>query len=255
MQAMMCCIRMGLLATWAWLMPAVLHAKAGGASTLTLQVGAWPPYIDFTVPENGPLTRQVQDAFSAAGLATTLKEVSWKRAEDRVNRDQAVSFGWIKNSDRLSRWHYSSPICSLRTVLVTRATYPVEWQSLEQLKAYKLGWTRGYSYGDAMDQLRPTLDVTEMVSEDIALKRLRAGSVDAVPMDILVARSLIARIFTPEEALGLVVDAAPNRTISRSDVHVVCAKSSTSCAPTLQRFNQGLKSRRGNAAAGVCSAN
>ena len=246
---------MRLLATFFLLAPAVLHAQAEAPPPLTLEVGSWVPYIDFTAPGKGALTRQVQDAFNAAGLPTTLREVSWKGAEDRVNRTDAVSFGWIKNSDRLSRWRFSSPICSLRTVLVTRTSNPVVWQNLEQLKNYKLGWSRGYSYGDALDQLRPTLNVIEMMSEDIALKRLRAGSVDAVPMDILVARNLIAKIFTPEEAQSLVVDVAPNRTIFKSDGHVVCSQASASCAATLERFNQGLKTRRGNAPPGACVAN
>jgi polar amino acid transport system substrate-binding protein len=246
---------MKLIATFFWLAPAVLYAQAEAPPPLTLEVGAWPPYVDFAATNKGALTRQVQDAFTATGVATTLKEVSWKGAEDRVNRTDAVSFGWIKNSERLTRWQYSNPICSLRTVLVTRATYPVVWQNLEQLKNYKLGWSRGYSYGDALDQLRPTLDVIEMASEDIALKRLRAGSVDAIPMDILVARSLIAKTFTPEEAQSLVVDTAPNRTLFKSDVHVVCAQASAGCAATLERFNQGLKVRRGNAAPGACTAN
>jgi polar amino acid transport system substrate-binding protein len=255
MQTMMSCTRMRLLATCFWLAPAVLHAQAEASPPLTLEVGAWAPYIDFTSPNKGALTRQVQDAFSTAGIATKLKEVSWKGAEDRVNRTDAVSFGWIKNSDRLTRWQYSNPICSLRTVLVTRASYPVVWQNLEQLKGYKLGWSRGYSYGDALDRLRPILDVIEMASEDIALNRLRNGSVDAVPMDVLVARSLMSKIFTPEEAQSLVVDAAPNRTIFKSDVHVVCAQASASCAATLERFNQGLRAKRGNAPSGACTAN
>lgn len=246
---------MKLLATLFLMVPAGLHAQSEAPSPLVLEVGSWAPFIDFAAPNKGALTRQVQDAFSAAGVATTLKELSWKAAEDRVNRTDAVSFGWIKNSERLTRWQYSNPICSLRTVLVTRASYPVVWQSLEQLKNYKLGWSRGYSYGDALDQLRPTLDVVEMANEEVALKRLRAGSVDAVPMDILVARNLIAKTFTPEEAQSLVVDTSAHRTIFKSDVHVVCAQASTSCAATLERFNQGLKTRRGSAPPGVCAAN
>lgn len=229
-----------------------LSLPAATQTVLTLEVGSWSPYIDFSAPNNGVLTRQVQKTLQLAGVPSAVQEVSWKAAEERINHAGVVSFGWIKTSERESRWHYSKPICSTRTVLVTRQSQPPQWSRLEQLKELRLGWSRGYSYGNALDQLRPTLNVTEMSDDTVALKRLLIGTVDAVPMDPLVARQLIRQNFTEEDARKFLVDLAPQRTIEKTELHVVCAQNSPACATTVQQFNRGLKQLRGDAPTPAC---
>ncbi|MFY8116346.1 MAG: hypothetical protein ACOVLH_00950, partial [Roseateles sp.] len=113
---------------------------------LPLEVGSWIPYIDFSKTDRGLLSAVVQDAFRQAGVATTLREVSWKTAQDHIDKAGAVSFGWIRTEAREARWHYSLPICTTRTVLITRQDRPLAWTRLEQLKDIRLGWSRGYSY-------------------------------------------------------------------------------------------------------------
>lgn len=210
---------------------------------LTAEVGSWVPYINFSSPYQGVLTRQVRDAFKAAGVNLQLREASWKAAEEHIDRSGAVSFGWIKTSERLTRWRFSHPICSTRTVLVMRQSQPLAWTKLEQLKGIRLGWSRGYSYGEALDQLRPALQITEMGNDELALRRLLMGSVDAVPMDPLVARQLIATLFTEQEGKQLLIDLSPQHTIEKTELHVVCAQSSANCAATIEQFNRGLKQR------------
>jgi ABC-type amino acid transport substrate-binding protein len=126
---------------------------------------------------------------------------------------------------------------------VVRQSQPLTWTKLEQLKGFRLGWSRGYSYGEALDQLRPNLQITEMGNDELALKRLYLGSVDAVPMDPLVARQLIATLFNEQEAKQLLIDLAPQHTIEKTELHVVCAQTSPSCAATIEQFNRGLKQR------------
>lgn len=221
-------------------------ARAHANNLLNMEVGSWGPYIDFSAPDKGVLTRQVRDAFKVTGTDIALVEVSWKMAEDRIQNAAAFSFGWIKNSERLARWRYSVPICSIRTVLVVRQSNPLQWTRLEQLQGISMGWSRGYSYGEALDSLRPRLQITEMGNDEVALKRLLHGSVDAVPMDALVADTLIAKLFDPGQAQQLLVDRAPQRTIAKSDLHLVCAQSSPTCADTLEQFNKGLRQLRGD---------
>lgn len=233
------------------LLLALAHSAAAQPG-LTLEVGSWAPYIDFTVPDRGVLTHQVQQVFTQAGVPTSLREASWKAAEERINRHGTVSYGWIRTTEREARWLYSRPICSTRTVLVTRANQPVNWTRLEQLKDIRLGWSRGYSYGNALDHLRPTLNITEMSDDTVALKRLLVGTVDAVPMDPLVARQLIRQTFSAVDAQRFLIDQAPQRTIEKTELHVVCAQSSPSCSATLEQFNKGLRQWRGDGPVPIC---
>ena len=71
-------------------------------------------------------------------------------------------------------------------------------QSLADLKGKRVGWSRGYSYGDAMEALRAELRIEEMPTDEVALRHLLAGGIDAMPMDSAVARQLLSQRFTPE---------------------------------------------------------
>jgi ABC-type amino acid transport substrate-binding protein len=199
------------------------------------------------------MSSQIGDILTTAGVTSTLREVSWKRAEERISSGEALSFGWIKTSERQKRWRYSKPVCTLRTVLVTRAAQPVPWDGQHPLQAYKFGWTRAYSYGDALDKIRSTLNVVEMPTEEVALKRLLAGTVNAVPMDSAVAQTLVGRLFTPDQGKQLLIDLDPAHKMYDADTHLVCALSSPTCATTIERFNQALKVRRGAGLVPACA--
>lgn len=227
------------------------HAKQPG---LVLEVGAWPPYIDFAAANNGAVSKIVLDAFAAAGVSARVKEVSWKAAEERIGEREAVSFGWIKTPERVARWRYSDAICTSTTFLVSRRSAPVRWANLADLKGMKVGWSRGYSYGDKFDALRPNLQVFEMPSDEIGLRRLLAGSVDAMPMDSLVAKELLQSKFSKAEAAELYLDVRPEQAIARADLHVVCDLRASACAKTLALFNQGLTKTRKSRAVASCAA-
>ena len=221
---------------------------------LVLEVGAWPPYIDFAAPNKGAVSKIVLEAFAAAGVSAQLKEVSWKAAEEHLGERGAVSFAWIKTPERVAQWRYSDPICTSTSFLVSRRAAPVRWASMADLKGMKVGWSRGYSYGDKFEALRPDLQVFEMPSDEIGLRRLLAGSVDAMPMDSLVAKELLQSKFSKAEAAELYLDARPEQAIARADLHVVCDLRSSSCAKTLALFNKGLSKHRKNQVAASCAA-
>ena len=221
-------------------------------TAVTLEVGSWPPYIDFASSHNGVLTQTVQSAFRSAGTETKLRETSWKAAENQVDHGQAISFGWIKNPERTARWLFSDPVCDASTVLVVRKSHPPVWSKLEQLASYRLGWSRGYSYGEAIDRLRPNLQVTEMVNDEVALRRLADGSVDAVPMDPLVAKELIRKLFSAQEAQHLLIDTAPQHVIARTSLHLVCSMAAGHCKSTIALFNLGLKQYYKQGAVPMC---
>lgn len=221
-------------------------------TVLTLDVGSWPPYIDFASSHKGVLTQTVQSAFSTTGAETKLRETSWKAAENQIDQAQAISFGWIKNPERVAKWLFSDPVCDTSTVLVVRKSNQPVWSKLEHLVSYRLGWSRGYSYGEAIDRLRPNLQVIEMVNDEVALKRLADGSVDAVPMDPLVAKELIRKLFSAQEAQNLLIDTAPQHVIARTSLHLVCSMTAGHCKTTIGLFNLGLKQHYKQSAVPMC---
>ena len=213
---------------------------------LALEVGAWSPYIDFSAPDQGIISAAVKKALAQVGIEARLYEVSWKAAEVRLDAGKTTSFAWIKNADRLPRWRFSAPICRTRTVVLTHLDRPLPMQSLADLKGKRVGWSRGYSYGDAMEALRAELRIEEMPTDEVALRHLLAGGIDAMPMDSAVARQLLSQRFTPEQGRMIVIDPSPQRTINYTELHLVCGVSDPECAKRITRFNTGLRALQGN---------
>ncbi len=209
-----------------------------------LKVGAWEPYIDFSLPTRGPLTAQVSDVLSSADILATVKEASWKTVEQHLDSGSTASFGWIKNPERAARWHFSLPICSIRNVFVVRADDNRVWKSFADLRGRRVGWARGYSYGEVLDGMKAELQLIDVATDEVGLRRLLSGDMDMMPMDYLVARQLLTQKLLPREAAKLQIDMAPAHTITQTDVHLVCGKTSDSCRALIDRFDARLRQQR-----------
>jgi polar amino acid transport system substrate-binding protein len=217
------------------------------AETL-LVVDDWPPYVDFAKANQGALTALVQQAFRHAGVPVRLEHVAWKKAEYMVDAGKAASYGWIKTPERQHKWQFSEPICSQRTVLVSRASKPVLWQSPSDLLPYRIGWTRGYSYGAEFEQWKSKLQVAEVSNDLAGLKVLLLGRIDALPLDTLEAR-VLAEQLAPADRGRLQLEPPKNaRAVASGDIFLVCNKSQPECAQTLAVFNRELKQLHGGKA-------
>lgn len=224
--------------------PLAATAATAPEPPLRLEVGSWPPLIDFSAPQRGSLSQTVNAAFAKAQRETVIREVSWKTAEAHLDQGRTLSFGWIMTAERQRRWRFSDPICSTVTVLVRRADH-APLNRLDEIRDQRVGWSRGYSYGERFDTLRPQMQVEEMPNDEVGLRHLLLGTVDFMPMETLVARALIARVFSPEEGAKLVIDSSPAHVILRTPLHMVCRIGAQACDELIASFNQGLRTARG----------
>lgn len=214
----------------------------GCASGETMLVADdWPPYVDFGKANQGDLTALVQQAFRHAGVAVRLEHVAWKKAEYMVDEGKAASYGWIKTPERLLKWQFSEPICSQRTVLISLASKPVRWKSPSDLLPYRIGWTRGYSYGAEFESWKSKLQVAEVSNDLSGLKVLLLGRIDALPLDTLEARVLSEQLPPTDRARLLLEPPKEVRTVASGDIFLVCSKSRPECAQTIAAFNRGLR--------------
>jgi ABC-type amino acid transport substrate-binding protein len=234
----------------------LIWRAAFGATTvqvepLTFEVGSWPPLIDFSRADKGSLSQIVAEVFAKTGKEIHLTEVSWKSAEAHLDEGSTVSFGWIRTSERGLRWHYSQPICTTLTVLVRRSDHP-SLRLPEDILGKRVGWSRGYSYGERFDALRPQLHVKEMPNDETGLRHLLTGTIDFMPMDTIVAKSLIAKHLTVGDGRQLVVDTSPAHIVVKTPLHLVCPRSRTECEDIIASFDRGLSGVRSSVRANAC---
>ena len=120
--------------------------------TITLKVDNWGDYISRDGNNHGVMSEIIKKSFEAVDVTISFQWVPWKRIEEiEIDNHKAVSFGWIHNSNRAERWHYSAPVFTSGDILISRNDNPVKWQQLKDIKPYKIGVTRGYSHGEEFD--------------------------------------------------------------------------------------------------------
>ncbi len=208
------------------------------AQELILVSGDWPPYIDSEAPDKGFVSRIVVEAYQRAGIDARIKIEPWKRVADDVDKKKNISFGWYYNSERAQKWLFSDEITQSRVVFAVRSDTDFTWNTLEDLKPYKIGITRGYSNGDEFDQFKGQLQIEEASSDEINFKKLLKGRFDLFPIDPLVGTLLLQTRFTPKQRKQ--IQFITEKPLASMGVHVVCAKTNDRCLHFIGKFNYGF---------------
>ncbi len=99
----------------------------------------------------------------------------------------------IKNPEREEYIDYTEPVLIVRGLLwsaANREEGAVSLESLAGLKDYKVGVTRGYSYGHEFDELLKTLNVDVANADLFSFRKLLTGRIDVFPANEIVAKGL-----------------------------------------------------------------
>ena len=210
----------------------------GATGNIVLSADTWGDYINKDLSDRGVMSEIVTRAFAESQVTTSIKWVPWKRIETiEIDTHNAISYGWIKNPEREKRWLYSEPFFHSGDIFVTHITTGIYWQTLEDLKPYKIGVTRGYSHGEAFDSAKSWLNIEYANSDKVNLKKILARRVDLFAIDPKVASAEINKHFS-KQANNFRFIYEPR--ISTWDTHLVCAKSNIQCADIIDTFNKGL---------------
>jgi polar amino acid transport system substrate-binding protein len=216
-----------------------MMASLAHGQDVLLAIGGYAPYIDKSQANKGFLSEIVVKAFKKEGLNAILEFKPWKRIEaTEIEENQRVSFGWIKTHERSKRWLYSDVIMNTTTVFITPKAKGFKWSTLDDLKPFRIGVSRGYSYGNEFDAMRAQFKIQEAASDEQNIKKLVNGRIDIFPIDPYVGARIIRDKLSSEEAAKLVMVSEPN--LGEDGMFAVCSKKYSSCESLLNKFNAGL---------------
>ncbi|QLI82812.1 transporter substrate-binding domain-containing protein [Chitinibacter fontanus] len=207
--------------------------------TLTLQ--DYPPYMGESLPHKGLLTRLVVAAFEQKDIAVKLESVPNKRAIDGVRQGiYQGGFGWAKNAEREKDLIYSDPVLSLSMVFCQQKGREIKWKKLEDLASYKIGVTAGNFYSDDFDKLSKSglLQVDVSNSDVSNFKKLSAGYIDLLPIDIEVGPYVIAKNLTAADQNKIVCQ---SQAYWSAPLHVVFDRKNPNSPRWAKTFNDGLR--------------
>ncbi len=221
-----------------------LISPAIWAETVKISVGDYPPYIDFSANNKGFMTEIVVRSFKEANIIVDLVEHPWKRVEDIDIPRGMMSYAYIRTKEREKKFLFSDEIMTAPTIFVVRKNKKFSWSKIEDLIPYRIGISRGYSYGDNFDSFKPKLKIDIANTDLNNIQKVLADRIDIFPVDPYVGAVLIKKNFSQEDKNLLELVMEPPLTTDA--MHLVCSKKISKCSYFIKKFNHGLKTLNQN---------
>jgi ABC-type amino acid transport substrate-binding protein len=102
-----------------------------------------------------PLTRNVLQLFTyledAAQIKIDIRRYPWRRVLHNGENGEGLIFGIYKTPERLKLFHFSEPVYSDKVWLVSRCEDNLQFNSIQDLKAKRIGIVQGSSAGSEFD--------------------------------------------------------------------------------------------------------
>lgn len=215
----------------------LLGASAQAEQTVHIGTGDWVPYVDQQRTDGGALARLVRAVFAEAGYQVEFSFYPWERNVLMLQQgglDAIMPYSC--NPLREAYGVCSDALVRGEVVLFHRRDLTFDWQRLEDLRAYRIGTTLGYSYGPQFDRLAQngTLQTVQSSKEDTSFRLLELGRIDLHPQDRAVGYAML-RHLNPGQA-SLAITHHP-RYLNTEPLRLLFRKGDEQL---LRRFNQAL---------------
>lgn len=203
---------------------------------LKLASTEFPPFYGAELEGNGFVTEILREAFDRGGYQIEVDFLPWKRAMSETERGRydGLFTMWYRE-DREESFAFSDTLPANEYVFFKRADLDVAFNTLEDLKPYKIGVVRGYAPPPTFDpEAFKTLPAND---NEENLRKLIRGRVDFVLTDRIVALHILNTVLA-EDAAAVVQVGKP---LSVETQHFVIPKTAEGYEALMAAFNAGLE--------------
>ena len=217
----------------------VHNASAGEAvSVATLE---YAPFTGKNLKFNGFVNHVIAEVFKRKGYAVKFAYLPWKRGvtETKKGHYSALSYVYLTKA-REKEFYLSDPISDEKIVFFHLKSSPIQdWETLDHLKNYKIGATRGYTYThefwQAVKSKQLRVEITD--SDKQNFKKLFAGRIDLFPSGLANGYSFLRKEFPISKFRLITYHPKP---LSETSGHLAFSKNRKNSKILLQVFNKGL---------------
>lgn len=204
----------------------------------------YPPYVDSALPDGGPLTLLVRQAFAAAGVETSLEVEPWRRGYESMLAGRFdATFPYVRTVERDTELLYSDPVLEVRQRMLVTLGQEVAAQEPYWIMGKRVCGAVGYGLPPWLDVM---IDQGQVMRVTPTQQRSCISMIAASRADFMIEDEVIsnARLRdTPDADRVAIVPGAPADT---AFLYLVVAKSNPRAAQILTAFNQGLARVRAN---------
>jgi len=180
------------------LLLSIVHVRPAwseGSQTIRLVGFDYPPfYVRMEGDTQGIAVDLAKELFGRLGIEPEMRIYPLQRALDSLKAGEAdATMILIKTSDRAEYLHFTEPVMTVRGLVWSAADREggaVNFDTLVDLREYKIGVTRGYSYGQEFDELLKTMDVDVANADYLNYLKLMSHRIDIFPGNEIVAEGL-----------------------------------------------------------------
>jgi polar amino acid transport system substrate-binding protein len=219
----------------------LIDGSASAEQLVTIAAHEYSPWAGKNLKFNGFVNHVITEAFRRGGYTVKYTYLPFKRGvrETKNGEYSALSYVYI-SKDREKEFYLSDPISAEKIVLFNLKSNPIkDWNTLDDLKQYKFGATRGYTYtGEfwkAAESKRLKVDLTDNDLQNF--KKLFVGRIDIFPSGLVNGYHLLQKEFAPGKSQLLTYHLKP---LSNTTGHLAFTRSRQDSGNLLQAFNHGL---------------
>lgn len=172
-----------------------LSSQAESWKIATLE---WPPYTCSKCYKNGAAAHALRETLKKKGITVEFVFYPWVKTQKIAAQRSFVGFFPAWKEEILPGFQASAPLFSSPVGFMERTENPLKWEQLKDLKGKTFAITEGYGNTVEFNTLVKdgTFKAVTVLSEESTIRRLIAGSVDAVLIDMFVGNYYLNKIFS-----------------------------------------------------------
>jgi len=200
------------------------HSAFASDKSFIVTTEEWPPFVSSDLPNNGWAMEVAKEALERKGYDVSLELVPWARAlhcSESGKCDGLYLSYYVE--ERTKSYVFSDPVAVLETGLFKLKDRDISFGTLDDLRPYKIGMTRGAAVSDEFDKA-DFLKKDPVPHHSVNIKKLLRGRVDLVVAAKPVFEYLI-RSTLPEDQQDQIEFIGPP--LSEQNLHLAISKNST----------------------------
>ena len=224
---------------------AICQSSAFAADVVNMAIGEWAPFTSEKDPKGKLTEKVVTEAYKLEGVDVKFSYFPWKRSSTMVEEGASdASFPWNRTDAREAIYIYHKvPVLSDDGVYFHLKGKPFDWNTIQDLKKYKVGVTVGYKNEQGYKDLGIPADAAP--SEEMNFKKMLAGRIDVYQTSKTVGWATINKHFTPEEAKQFTTHP---KNVAVDDYFVIFSKKNPNSKALADKLDSGMKKLKASGA-------
>ncbi|MBF0257927.1 MAG: transporter substrate-binding domain-containing protein [Desulfamplus sp.] len=206
--------------------------------TVKLAIGDWAPYTSETDPKGNLLEKVVTEAFKAEGVTVEYSYFPWKRSYVNVEQGKFDgTFPWNKTPERDDAFYiHKISLIQDDGVYFHLKSKEFDWNTIEDLKKYKVGVTIGYKQEEIYKN--NGIEADTVPDEIMNFKKILAGRIDVYQTSKVVGYATINKLFSPEDAAKFTNHP---KAVETDEYYILFSRKTPNGKELADKFDSGLK--------------